>query len=148
MEHKHMSNEDALKFFEIMLAEIKEFKPDEIIGVARSGFVIGTWVAHRLKLPMGGYWHDRNRIEKLSTSKRIVFVDDNLCKGRTYKKVEDFMVKNHSNIHWKYAVHFTDIDSPITNKVIRGAAIDYYIIEPLWGNMKVSKGHGIGFRDE
>ena len=73
-----MPNTEGEAYFNSMLKQIADFKPIEIIAVARSGFSYAMWVAQILKLPLGAYWAERGELITSSDAERIVFVDDNI----------------------------------------------------------------------
>lgn len=143
-----MSESEGHGYFTAMVEQIAEFKPDEIIAVARSGFSYAMWVAQTLKLPLGAYWPESEFIVRATEGKRVVFVDDNTVKGETYLTCKEVM--DGSDVEWKWAVLFTDWNTPeeIRNEVIQGTRLPYFAEEPMWGSMKMSQGAGVRFRDE
>lgn len=143
-----MSDAEGHKYFDEMLRQIKEFNPDEIIAVNRSGFSYAMWVAQRLGLPLGAYWPYTEFIVRATEGKRVVFVDDNTVNGETFLTCKEVM--EGSDVEWKWAVLFTDWNTPeeVRNEVIQGVRLPYFAEEPMWGSMKVSQGAGVRFRDE
>jgi hypothetical protein len=135
-------------YFQKMLAQIKEFNPDEIIAVSRSGFSYAMWAAQTLKLPLGAYWPDDNKLVAKTKSKRLVFVDDNILQGNTYLETKSFM--EGYNYEWRWAVLFSDWFTPekIRNEIIQGVRLPYFAEEPIWGSRKISQDYGIRYRDE
>lgn len=146
-----MSSEEGEKYFLNMLDQIVEFSPDEIIAVNRSGFSYAMWAAQILKLPLGAYWPKKNLlITSSDSSKRLVFVDDNILQGTTFNDTKTFMDQVHPEISWKWAVLFSDWHTPesVRNEIIQGTRLPYFAEEPMWGSRKVSQDYGVRFRDE
>jgi len=82
------------------------------------------------------------------TSKRVVFVDDNILQGSTYLQTKEFM--QSSAIEWRWAVLFSDWNTPenIRREVIQGVRLSYFAEEPIWGSKKISQDYGVRYRDE
>jgi hypoxanthine phosphoribosyltransferase len=145
-----MSDAEGNQHFENMLAQIAEFKPTEIIAVARSGFSYAMWAAQILKLPLGAYWSERGELITGSDPERIVFVDDNILSGTTYKDTKLFMDRYYPDTEWRWAVLFSDWHTPeeVRNEIIQGTRLPYFAEEPMWGSRKVSADYGVRYRDE
>jgi len=147
---KVMTDSEGEIYFGSMLSKIEKFNPDEIIAVARSGFSYAMWTAQILKLPLGAYWAERSELITSSSPSRIVFVDDNILSGTTYKQTKVFMDKYHPTTEWTWAVLFSDWHTPedIRNEIIQGVRLPYFAEEPMWGSKKISKDYGVRYRDE
>lgn len=147
---RFMTEEEGTRLFLNMVDQVADYNPDEIIAVSRSGFIFGAWIAQILKLPLGAYWQDKNLLVTVSNPSKVVFVDDNLVTGGTYLNTVKFMEENHPDISWKWAVLFSDWNTPkhIVDAIIQGEQITYYAEEPFWGTKKVSTNVGVRFRDE
>jgi len=145
-----MTNDEGEKYFNNMVSQINDFKPNEIIAVARSGFSYAMWTAQILKLPLGAYWSERGELITGSDPERIVFVDDNILSGTTYKDTKLFMSRYYPNTEWRWAVLFSDWLTPelVRNEIIQGVRLPYFAEEPMWGSKKVSVDYGVRFRDE
>lgn len=145
-----MSNAEGEQYYNNMLAQIAEFKPTEIVAVARSGFSYAMWVAQELKLPLGAYWPDLSKIVNTQDPERIVFVDDNILQGTTYKATKEYMTKYYPNVEWRWAVLFSDWHTPeqVRDQIIQGTRLPYFAEEPMWGSRKVSADYGVRYRDE
>jgi len=143
-----MTEEEGEVYFQNMLLQIKKFEPDEIVAVNRSGFSYAMWASQMLKLPLGAYWPKTNRLVVEDTSKRVVFVDDNILQGSTYLQTKEFM--QSSAIEWRWAVLFSDWNTPenIRREVIQGVRLSYFAEEPIWGSKKISQDYGVRYRDE
>ena len=143
-----MTNGEGELYFNSMLAQIDKFKPDEIIAVNRSGFSYAMWVAQILKLPLGAYWPKDNKLIAQDTSKRLVFVDDNILQGTTFLDTKKFM--DGYQHEWRWAVLFSDWHTPeqVRNEIIQGTRLPYFAEEPMWGSKKVSADYGVRYRDE
>jgi hypoxanthine phosphoribosyltransferase len=145
-----MSNEEGESYFTEMLLQIADFKPNEIVAVARSGFSYAMWVSQMLKLPLGAYWAERGELITSSDPERIVFVDDNILSGTTYTNTKVFMNKYYPTTEWRWAVLFSDWHTPeqVRNEIIQGTRLPYFAEEPIWGSKKISQDYGIRYRDE
>ena len=145
-----MSNDEGERYFDNMVKQINDFKPNEIIAVARSGFSYAMWTAQILKLPLGAYWAERGDLFTGSDPERIVFVDDNILSGTTYKDTKLFMERYYPNTEWRWAVLFSDWLTPesVRNEIIQGVRLPYFAEEPMWGSKKISKDYGVRYRDE
>lgn len=145
-----MSNREGELYFNAMVSQIKEFKPNEIIAVARSGFSYAMWVSQILKLPLGAYWPERGELFTSSDPERIVFVDDNILSGTTYKDTKLFMNRYYHTTEWRWSVLFSDWHTPedIRSEIIQGTQLSYFAEEPIWGSKKVSRDYGVRYRDE
>jgi hypoxanthine phosphoribosyltransferase len=145
-----MRDAEAEIYFSNMLAEIADFKPNEIIAVARSGFSYAMWISQMLKLPLGAYWAERGELITGSDPERIVFVDDNILSGTTYKDTKLFMDRYYPNTEWRWAVLFSDWHTPedVRNEIIQGVRLPYFAEEPIWGSKKISQDYGVRYRDE
>ena len=145
-----MPNTEGEAYFNSMLKQIADFKPIEIIAVARSGFSYAMWVAQILKLPLGAYWAERGELITNSDAERIVFVDDNILSGTTYKQTKFLMDKLYPTTEWRWAVLFSDWHTPedVRNEIIQGTRLPYFAEEPMWGSKKISQDYGVRYRDE
>lgn len=149
MPPRAITNSEGTAYFENMVAQIQEFNPDEIVAVARSGFSYAMWVAQRLKLPLGVYYHSPSRlITQSADPKRIVFVDDNILQGSTYQTAVDYMAQRREE--WRWAVLFSDWFTPasVRKSIIQGTRLPFFAEEPMWGSHKVSVDYNVRFRDE
>jgi hypoxanthine phosphoribosyltransferase len=143
-----MTDFEGEEYFSNMVEQIREYAPDEIIAVNRSGFSYAMWAAQMLKLPLGAYWPKTNQLVKQSESKRVVFVDDNVLGGSTFLKTATTF--HSAPFEWKWAVLFSDWNTPaeIREQIIQGVQLTYFAEEPMWGSKKISEAYGIRFRDE
>jgi hypoxanthine phosphoribosyltransferase len=147
---RQMSNEEGESYFNEMVKQIADFNPNEIVAVARSGFSYAMWTAQILKLPLGAYWAERGELITGSDPERIVFVDDNILSGTTYKDTKRFMDTYYPTTEWRWAVLFSDWLTPedVRNEIIQGVRLPYFAEEPIWGSKKVSQDYGVRYRDE
>jgi hypoxanthine phosphoribosyltransferase len=150
-EQPHVMNDvEGESYFDSMVQQIANFKPNEIVAVARSGFSYAMWTAQILKLPLGAYWAERGELITGSDPERIVFVDDNILSGTTYKDTKLFMERYYPNTEWRWAVLFSDWHTPdeVRNEIIQGTRLHYFAEEPVWGSCKISQDYGVRYRDE
>jgi hypoxanthine phosphoribosyltransferase len=147
---RHITHEEGERYYQTMREGIKDYKPDEVIAVARSGLSYAGWIAQDLDLPVGAYWPDDGKLVFRNKSKKLVFVDDNTVKGETYADLKEFMAKNYPDVEYKWAVLFSDWHTPetIRNEIIQGTRLPYFAEEPIWGSRKISKAPGVRHRDE
>jgi hypoxanthine phosphoribosyltransferase len=147
---RQMTNDEGEGYFDNMVSQINDFKPNEIIAVARSGFSYAMWTAQILKLPLGAYWAERGELITGSDPERIVFVDDNILSGTTYKDTKLFMERYYPDTEWRWAVLFSDWLTPedVRNEIIQGVRLPYFAEEPMWGSKKISQDYGVRYRDE
>lgn len=148
---RKMTDEEGKSYFDEMLRQIAEYNPDEIVAVARSGFSYAMWVAQRLKKPLGAYWPDKETLFFSTVDpKRVVFVDDNILQGSTFKSTKQLLDVNLPELEWKWAVLFSDWHTPeqVRNEIIQGVRLPYFAEEPMWGSAKVSQDYGVRYRDE
>jgi len=147
-----MSDEEGEELFQTMLKQIADYNPDEIIAVHRSGYSYASWTSQIFKLPLGTYYPKKPLLTFDSDNpKKVVFVDDNILSGTTYKATKEFMAKNYPNVEYKWAVLFSDWNATpesVRNEIIQGARLPYFAEEPMWGSRKVSADYGVRFRDE
>ena len=145
-----MTDQEGEEYFNNMVKQIADFNPNEIIAVARSGFSYAMWTAQILKLPLGAYWAERGELVTGSDPERIVFVDDNILSGTTYKDTKLFMDRYYPDTEWRWAVLFSDWHTPedVRNDIIQGTRLPYFAEEPMWGSKKISQDYGIRYRDE
>ena len=145
-----MSDAEGEMLFQKMLKQIADYNPDEIIAVHRSGFSYAMWVAQILKLPLGVYFPKKPQLNLDSKPKKVVFVDDNILSGSSYKDAKEYMTIVYPDIEFKWAVLFSDWHTPETvrNEIIQGEQLAYFAEEPMWGSRKISQDYGVRFRDE
>jgi len=130
MQEKPMHYEEMLAYLNILAVQVKQYNPDEIVGVSRSGLPYATWISQILDIKHLGYLNLNNRELCLSNkeSKNIVILDDNIVEGRTYKEITTLML-NYPHITYKFGVLFTDnVKTPLSikNQVLKGCDLDYF----------------------
>jgi len=146
-----MPDAEGEELFQTMLKQIADYNPDEIVAVHRSGFSYAMWVAQILKLPLGVYFPKKPQLNLDSKPKKVVFVDDNILSGSSYKGAREFMKTSYPDIEFKWAVLFSDWNATpqsVRDEIIQGARLPYFAEEPMWGSRKVSTDYGVRFRDE
>ena len=145
-----MTNSEGNTLFDNMLKQIADYNPDEIIAVHRSGFSYAMWIAQILKLPLGVYFPKKPQLTLDSKPKKVVFVDDNILSGSSYKDAIEYMAIVYPDIEFKWAVLFSDWHTPesVRNEIIQGTRLPYFAEEPMWGSRKISADYGVRFRDE
>jgi hypothetical protein len=130
MQKRPMAHGEMLTYLNILAYQIKQYNPDEIIGVSRSGMPYATWISQMLNIKHLGYLNLDNKEICLSnkSSNRVVIIDDNIVEGRSYIEITKLML-NYSNLDYKFGVLFTDaVKTPdwIKQQVIKGKDLDYF----------------------
>jgi len=147
-----MSEKEGELYFTRITEMIRDFNPEVIVGVARTGMTYAVWVAQELEIKdIGIYWPNHIRIDIPNADpKRMVFVDDNTVSGSSYLQVKELMARDYPNTEYRWAVLFTDWHTPeeVQNELIQGTRLPYFAEEPFWGSRKISKDYGVRFRDE
>jgi len=146
-----MTDEEGNQYFQNMLQQILQFKPDAVIAVARSGFSYAQWVAQELRLPLGAFWPQEQELVIPKNCNRLVFVDDNVLQGSTYLRTKLLLRDpKYADLEWRWAVLFCDVntDSLVREKIIYGGCLDHFAEEPFWGSRKISQSYGVRYRDE
>jgi hypothetical protein len=130
MQERHMHYGEMLAYLNILAHKVKQYNPDEIVGVSRSGLPYAAWISQLLDIKHLGYLNLNNRELCLSNkeSKKIVIIDDNIVEGRTYQEITAFML-NYPELTYKFGVLFTDnVKTPLSikNQVLTGINLDYF----------------------
>lgn len=151
MQKKPMSSAEEDQYISNLVAQVKAYDPDLVVGVLRSGMVYATYVAQQIKyVKMAGYDPATGNIYMLCDAefkdfKRIMFIDDNIVTGETFTSVQN----RFSDIDFRFGVLFTDaIATPAHIKAQVFAGVDLgYFAYPVPSIKKVYQ-QGIRFRDE
>jgi hypothetical protein len=151
-----MPNAEGEQYFRNMVNQIAQYQPDEIIAVMRSGAALAMWTAQQLELPLGAYWHENNTLVKLPSSRRLVFVDDNIVRGTTRAKCFEYLAtleqaEYQHKLNYIWAVHTSDaFGTPIDirNNIIQGGVLDYFVEGPLWAQRKIPQGYDNPYRNQ
>lgn len=130
MQERPMHYEEMLAYLNILAYKVKQYNPDEIVGVSRSGLPYAAWISQLLDIKHLGYLNLNNRELCLSNkeSKKIVIIDDNIVEGRTYQEITTFML-NYPQLTYKFGVLFTDnVKTPLSikNQVLKGIDLNYF----------------------
>jgi hypoxanthine phosphoribosyltransferase len=96
----YISYDQVIEQCKILATQLKEQKPDLIVGIARGGLVPAVHLSHMLDLPMdtvlwqtrdGGFKEYNKRIsEQIRLRKTVVFIDDINDTGTTFTKLNKF----------------------------------------------------------
>jgi len=99
--------------------QIKEYKPDAILAVARGGLTIGHFLAQALNirrvLTLNSIHYDNDKkldsleifnIPSLSSYKKVVIVDDIIDSGETLKEILLLLQNRYHNCEFKIATIF------------------------------------------
>jgi hypoxanthine phosphoribosyltransferase len=150
MNQTPMPHAEMLVYLNILADQVKQYNPDEIIGVSRSGLPYATWISQILDIKHLGYLNLANKEICLSnkSSKRVFIIDDNVVNGDSYIQITKLM-QHYPNLEYKFGVLFTDsVKTPywIKQQVIKGTDLDYFATT-VPGIMKAYKPY-IRSRDE
>jgi hypoxanthine phosphoribosyltransferase len=137
-------------FVVAMADEIAKWKPDELICIMRGGMSASHIISRHLKLPVGVYYPLQNFLYKTNPeSKKLVFIEDVISKGRTYQelydrfppynenawRVEDPVVKGFE-FDWKFATVIIDGKIDLKSlpegedRIIYGVKTNHWLVEP------------------
>lgn len=137
-------NYDTYKHLCLSMAErIKAFNADEIVAVMRGGMSAAHIIAKHLNLPCGAYFpsseNPRLCLAK-EKSRRLVFVEDLIAKGRTLNELTQFM--ESTNYYWTFAPIIIDAsaDLVLANILTYGMKTSHWMVMPYEENEKVVEG--------
>lgn len=102
---KYYLEYEQLKRICISMAEdiSKGFQPHEIVAVSRGGLTPAHIIGKYLRLPVGVFFPEYKELHLYNTSStRIVFVEDLIAKGRTFRVIQAAMDK-YPGIEWTLA---------------------------------------------
>lgn len=141
-----------------MAEKIKEYKPDEVVAIIRGGLTPSHIIAKHLNIPIGVYFPKTSTLLIQPESKNIVFIEDLVATGRTYKQVSDFMLDHNEEIDWMFAPVL--LDSKINENatlfdpnymprlLTYGMKTEHWIVMPYEEHTKVSENDRGLFRDK
>jgi len=96
----YISYDQVIERCKTLATQLKEQKPDLIVGIARGGLVPAVHLSHMLDLPMdtvlwqtrdgGSKEYKRHISEQIRLRKTVVFVDDINDTGTTFTKLNKF----------------------------------------------------------
>lgn len=136
---------ETYKNFCLCMAEkIREFKADEIIAVMRGGMSAAHIISKHLNLPCGAYFPGNlpGLYITKTTSRRLVFVEDLIAKGRTLKELTDFMQTNANQCSWSFAPVLIDsrVDLTMPNILTYGMVTPHWVVMPYEETENVVEG--------
>ena len=144
-----MTTDEGQEYFNQLVKKIKDYNPDGIVAVARSGFSYASWITQRLDIKnLGVYYPITGEID-FRQAKRIALIDDHIVTGETYRETLEFM-KQYPDIEWVYGVFFIDYLAPddIKNdpRMVAGTVLDYFVQGSYWGDQRHLTETGPKFR--
>jgi hypothetical protein len=131
------SYEEYMQWTDNLLPIIADFKPQEIIGVARGGMIPAARIAIKLGLPLGmvSLKSQGNTSILLNTQRpyeRLVFIDDSYGSGNTARELDWFIGTSFSyeneHLHFIQCVPMVDLywnDQEWKGRVFYGAKPDF-----------------------
>lgn len=117
---KYLSYEEMIGLIDEKIPVIKEQKFDEIVAVVRGGLTAAHYLAKQLRLPVGVYYpssskrDDPKLILSNENSKKILFVEDLVAKGRTYRELKLFMRSKNPQLVWEFMPILIDEESDLS----------------------------------
>jgi adenine/guanine phosphoribosyltransferase-like PRPP-binding protein len=121
---------DQLKNICLCLADdIKKLEVDSIVAVSRGGLTPAHIIAKYLRLPCDVYFPDRKLLTVDTTCTKIVFIEDLVAEGRTYRDLSLFMSSNHPKVNWTYIPIL--VDGSFTEKFkLYGFISNHWVVFP------------------
>lgn len=132
----------------------KSFLPDEIVGIARGGLTPAVIIAKELRLPLGVFYTGTTEKESelILTSpykpeKRIVFVEDIVARGRTFRAVGRHMRTYHTDIAWTFVPIVVDGHIDMPEIFFYGMKTKHWVVMPWEDVDKMKEGDRGLFRE-
>jgi hypoxanthine phosphoribosyltransferase len=138
LDYEHLKNICIAMAENIALA----YKPHEIVAVVRGGLTPAHIIAKHLRLPVGVLFPEYNELHLYNaSSRRIVFVEDLIAKGRTYRQIKNIM-ELYPGIDWKMAPVLVDshYDETLDNVVTYGFKTSHWCVFPWEDFDKMQEG--------
>lgn len=129
-----------------MAEQIKAFNPDEIVSVMRGGMSASHIISKHLNIPCGAYNPGSDGMKLAlarSSSKRVVFVEDLIAKGRTLNELTSYMFETHKDIEWAFSPVIIDDKATVLNPnriLCYGLKSSHWIVMPYEEKEKVVEG--------
>lgn len=148
---KHLSYQEMIELLPI--DKLREYDFDEVVAVMRGGMTAAHYIAKELKLKCGAYFpaskdFDHNRIILANpSSKKILFVEDLIARGRTLMRLKKFM-KNFK-VEWMFypVIVSHDYESDEAEYIDVGQKFEDWIVFPYEDFDKMKEGDGGLFRE-
>lgn len=131
--------------------QMRNFKPDGIIAVARGGFTSAHIIGKMLNLKIGVYFPGQYQLVfpyvNLSDHS-LLFCEDLIAQGRTFNEIEDFMEPTWPNVQWMFAPTLIDAGYKVeSSKIIRTMTASEWIVFPYEADSCVVEGDRGLFRE-
>jgi len=118
--------DEMMRYCDNLMVKVAAWKPDEIIGVARSGMPFATFIAQKLNLDLGYYNPKFEHFQVANpNSKRIMFIDENFVSGGTQKQIHQFMEKIKYEHEYMVGCVMLDLFCPDKN-CLYGKLLDFW----------------------
>lgn len=126
---------------------LKQFGFEEVVAVVRGGLTAAHYIAKELRLPVGVYFPSKNMegprlILSKKETRRILFVEDLVAEGRTFRELEQFMAFDYTfrnQTHWKFFTVLMDANAPQLD-VMYGVKTSDWVVFPYEKYDKMSEG--------
>jgi len=135
------------KDVKIMAKELKNYKCDSIVAIARGGMTLGHFLAEHMNLRNlyslnSIHYNDQNKLDyikvynipNLSKAKRVVIVDDIIDSGETMHEITKLLKEKFPTVQFKSAAIFYKPNSIIKPDFAVKEAKDW--IEFFWSKAK------------
>jgi hypothetical protein len=141
--------DEMMQYCDALMEKVAKYNPDEIIGVARSGMPFATFIAQKLNLDLGYYNPKHGHfVPAKSTSKRIVFIDENFVSGGTQKQIHSFMKEHNPTIEYTLGCVMLDLFCP-DKACLYGKMLDFWADDMACFFKPISiEERGVRFRDD
>lgn len=118
--------DEMMQYTDVLMEKVAAWKPDEIIGIARSGMPFATFIAQKLNLDLG-YYNPKYEIfvPAKQESKRIIFIDENFVSGGTQAQVHAYMEKHKLDYEYHLGCVMLDLFCPDKN-CMHGKILDFW----------------------
>ena len=127
-----MAYDEMRGYLGILAHHVRDFDPQEIVGLARSGFPYAAWIAQLLNLPLG-YLNLKSRgfVLESPLTERVVIIDDNTVSGESFLAVERFMAEEHPGLGYAFGVLYADWFTPseVLGRILYGVRLPYFPTE-------------------
>lgn len=115
-----MSYDEMTALIDEQLPLIKNYGFEEVVAVVRGGLTAAHYIAKELRLPVGVYFPSKSfanprLILNNRETRRILFVEDLIAEGRTFRELQQFMefeyvYRNQTN--WRFFTVLKDENAP------------------------------------
>jgi adenine/guanine phosphoribosyltransferase-like PRPP-binding protein len=141
--------DEMMHYTDQLAIQVRDYAPDEIIGVARSGLPFAAFIGQKLGLDVGYFNPKVGRyLQANDASRRVYFVDENFVSGGTQREIREFMAQHHPEVEYQIGCVMLDLFCP-------DRACDHGVLLDFWADSMacffkgcdISVDRGVRFRD-